>query len=110
MAAPMKRAKQAAEKKNRGREGERTDSDDSDAIREDIDRRVRIKELKKANSFYQVGIATNRYLLCTVLENNSAADIFLLFQVRPTSSTAMIFAHISTSCFAQPVKSMIESR
>ena len=44
----MKRAKQAAEKKNRGREGERTDSDDSDAIREDIDRRVRIKELKKA--------------------------------------------------------------
>jgi hypothetical protein len=47
MAAPMKRAKQAAEKKNRGREGERTDSDDSDAIREDIDRRVRIKELKK---------------------------------------------------------------
>ena len=43
----MKRAKQAAEKKNRGREGERTDSDDSDAIREDIDRRVRIKELKK---------------------------------------------------------------
>jgi hypothetical protein len=48
MAAPMKRAKQAAEKKNRGREGERTDSDDSDAIREDIDRRIRIKELKKA--------------------------------------------------------------
>ena len=44
----MKRAKQAAEKKNRGREGERTDSDDSDAIREDIDRRIRIKELKKA--------------------------------------------------------------
>ncbi len=35
---------------------------------------------------------------------------FQFSQARPTSSTAMIFATISSSCFALPVKSKIASR
>jgi hypothetical protein len=35
---------------------------------------------------------------------------FPFSQPTPTSSTTMIFTPISTSCFAQPVKSMIASR
>ena len=35
---------------------------------------------------------------------------FQFSQPRPTSSTAMIFANISSSCFALPVKSKIASR
>ena len=35
---------------------------------------------------------------------------FQFSQARPTSSTAMIFANISSSCFALPVKSKIASR
>ncbi len=48
MSAPLKRAKLAAEKSRKERDAERSDSDDSDIIQEDMARRTRIKELKKA--------------------------------------------------------------